>query len=148
MSAKPPSYILDSFALLAYLKGEAGGERVRDLLGLAQQRQALVYLSLINLGELLYITERNAGLHPAREALAAIDALSIELLEANRPRVLAAARLKAQFPLSYADAFGVAAAQEFQATLITGDPEFSAVAHLITIEWLPSKPKLTGKGFS
>lgn len=42
----------------------------------------------------------------------------------------------ASYAISYADAFVVAAAQEFEATVITGDPEFRRVEHLAPIDWL------------
>ena len=58
MAGNPPAYVLDSFALLAYLEGEAGMPRVRSVLAGAEARRHRVYLSLINLGEALYITER------------------------------------------------------------------------------------------
>lgn len=45
--------------------------------------------------------------------------------------------LKAHHPISYADAFALALAQEKQAALLTGDPEFRKVESLATIEWLP-----------
>jgi predicted nucleic acid-binding protein len=38
--------------------------------------------------------------------------------------------------ISYADAFAVAAAQEQQASLLTGDPEFNKVTASNAIEWL------------
>jgi ribonuclease VapC len=38
--------------------------------------------------------------------------------------------------MSYADAFATALAQEFDATILTGDPEFRAVEHLIELHWL------------
>ena len=50
--------------------------------------------------------------------------------------MLEAAKVKAQFPLSYADAFVVATAQRSQAIVVTGDPEFRAVSHLIEVLWL------------
>jgi ribonuclease VapC len=62
------------------------------------------------------------------------------LADATWERILVAAGLKAHFPVSYADAFAIALAQEFGATLLTGDPEFKAVSHLITIEWLTDAP--------
>ena len=50
--------------------------------------------------------------------------------------VLAAARIKAGYPISYADAFAVASAQREKATLVTGDPELRAVEHLVPILWI------------
>ena len=50
--------------------------------------------------------------------------------------VLAAAEIKAKYPIAYADAFIVATAIRESARVITGDPEFKTVAHLIEIDWL------------
>ena len=129
-------YILDSFALLAFLEGEPSADRIRVILQAAQEERALVYLSVINLGEVLYITERERSLVIAQQVLAALEQLPLELLEASQTRVLAAAHIKANYPISYADAFAVAAAQEFQATVVTGDPEFAKVTAIIRVEWL------------
>ena len=41
----------------------------------------------------------------------------------SEDRVVAAARMKAEFPLAYADAFAAATAIGLDATLWTGDPE-------------------------
>ncbi len=136
MSDELPVYILDSFAILAFLEGESSAPQVQTILEAADRQEIYVYLSLINLGEVLYITERERGLVQAQKTLAAIEQLPIEILPATRERVLAAAHLKAQLPIAYADTFAVAAAQEFQGTIITGDPEFSKAAHLTQIEWL------------
>jgi ribonuclease VapC len=48
-----------------------------------------------------------------------------------------AAHIKARHPVSYADAFAVALAQEYGATVVTGDPEVRAVESLINVDWLP-----------
>ncbi len=55
MAGSPAAYVLDSFALLASLDGEPGMARVRSVLEGAAARRHTVYLSLINLGEALYI---------------------------------------------------------------------------------------------
>ena len=136
MSSQPVRYILDSYAVLAMLAGEQGAVRVQAILEAAQREEAQVYLSLINLGEILYITERERGLPLAQKTLSAIDQLSLTILAVTRDRVLAAAHLKANFPMAYADAFATAAAQEFDGIVVTGDPEFSMVETLIQIEWL------------
>ena len=70
-------------------------------------------------------------------ALAAIDQLPIKIIEADRRLALAAAHVKAHYPISYADAFVVALAQQMQAVILTGDPEFSKIEHLVAVEWLP-----------
>ena len=136
MTASASRYVLDSFALLAHLGDEAGAARVRAVLRAARLDRAEVFLSAINLGELVYITEREQGLVQAQMALNAVEQLPVQILEATRERVLAAAHLKANHAISYADAFVVAAAQEMGATILTGDPEFRTVEALVPVEWL------------
>jgi predicted nucleic acid-binding protein len=84
----------------------------------------------------LTIIERERGLPLAQRSLAGVDQLPIDILEATRERVLAAAHIKAHHRLSYADAFAVAAAQELSGVVLTGDPEFTAVQSLVRMEWL------------
>jgi ribonuclease VapC len=136
VSDSTTNFILDSYALLAYLGGEAGGERVREILERASGGTDHALLSLINLGEVVYITERERGLARAQEVLALIEQLPIEILPVGRQTVLEAAHIKALHPVAYADAFAIAATQEHEGTLITGDPEFKAVADLVPIEWI------------
>lgn len=129
-------YLLDSFALLAYLNDEAGCTRVQEILALAEGRKCRVVMCLVNLGEVLYITERERGLAMAQIVLALAESLPLELLDTSRDLVLDAAHIKAQHPLSYADAFAVAAAVRENAVVVTGDPEFKSVDELIKLEWL------------
>jgi ribonuclease VapC len=133
--------VLDSFAVLAYLEGEPGMPRVRAVLEGAAARRHRVYLSLINLGEVLYITERERGIREARQVLAAIDQLPMEVVDVSRPAVLAAAHIKARFPIAYADAFAVVVAQDHDGVLLTGDPEFRSLQEtgLVAVEWLPAR---------
>jgi predicted nucleic acid-binding protein len=132
-------FILDSFALLAYLGGETGEERSREILHDASIGEKRVLVSLINLGEIVYITERERGLAKAQEVLAMIEQLPIEILPVVRQTVLAAAHIKAQYPIAYADAFAIVAAQEHEGTLITGDPEFESVKDIVQIEWIDGR---------
>lgn len=135
------AYVLDSFALLAYLEGEPGMPKVRQILAGAEAQRHAVYLSMINLGEVMYITERERGLVAARRTLGAIDELPVELVTVSRATVLAAAHIKARFAISYADAFAAAAARDCGGVVITGDPEFRplAAAGLVAVEWLPRR---------
>jgi ribonuclease VapC len=141
VAARPAAYVLDSFALLAYLEGEVGMARVRSVLAGAEARRHAVYLSLINLGEVLYITERERGLVEARRTLGAVDQLPVEIVGVSRATVLAAAHIKARFPISYADAFAVVTAQYHRGVVMTGDPEFEPLAEagVVAVAWLPRR---------
>ena len=136
MNPDPAAFVLDSFALLAYLNGEKGMERVREVLRKAVAGRCRVAMSLINLGEVLYIVERECGLPQAQLTLAVAEQLPIEIVPPSRETVLAAAHIKANFRLSYADAFAVALAQEKGATILSGDPEFREVEGILPVEWL------------
>jgi len=131
-----PTYLLDSFALLAYLNDEPGGARVKEVLVLAKGQKCNLVMSLINLGEVLYITERVRGLTSAQAVLALVESLPLKLLEASRELVLDAAHIKASHALSYADAIAVASAIHENAVILTGDPEFQTVEYLVKVEWL------------
>ncbi len=134
MGGKAKAYVLDSFAVLAYLTAEKGMRRVREVLSEALAGSCTAYCSLVNLGEVVYIVERESGFAQAKETLGLIDQLPIEIVPASREAVLAAAHIKAGYSLSYADAFAVAAAQEFDAVVLTGDPEFDSVKETVSVE--------------
>jgi ribonuclease VapC len=128
--------VLDSYALLAYLNAEAGQARVQAALEQAQQGKLKAYLSLISLGEVLYITERRRGLTQAQRVLGLIESLPLTIGEVTRELVLDAAHIKANYAISYADAFVTALAQAEHAEVLTGDPEFEAVEKMVRVEWL------------
>jgi ribonuclease VapC len=134
--ADKPAYLLDSFALLAYLNDEPGGERVQEVLALAKTHKCRLVMSLINMGEVLYITERTRGLPSAQTVQALVESLPLELLEASGELILEAAHIKANHALSYADAFAVASAIREGATILTGDPEYKTVQEITRVEWL------------
>lgn len=136
MTANSPMFVFDSYAVLAYLNGEAGMARIQEVLEKVSRGQARAIFSIINLGEVLYITEREVGLAQAQAVLAALEQLPIEILPATKERVLAAAHIKANNPVAYADAFAIEAAQEFTGVILTGDPEMKAVEGWIKVEWL------------
>jgi len=139
MTINIPEYVLDSFALLAYFQAELAGPAVRALLEDARDDKVALHVSLMNVGETYYIMARAKDISQADAMLSDIRALPIILQPATEDRILAAARLKAQYALSYADAFAVALGQELSATVMTGDPEFNAVAHVVKLEWLPNR---------
>ncbi len=136
MAETIPAYVLDSYALLAYFQAESAGPAVRALFEDARDSRAVLYASLINVGEMYYIMQRHQGRHRADEMLRDLRALPIGLSSATEERIMAAARIKAEKPLSYADAFAAALAQELGARLVTGDPEFKSVESTVSVMWL------------
>ena len=137
--AKPAMYVLDAFAVMAYFENEPGAERVEQILKDAAEGKAHAFISIINLGEVIYNTERRYGLNKAQDTLALIQEMPVEVLPADDQTVLAAAHIKANHPISYADAFVIVAAQKINGMIMTGDPEFQDITELVQIEWLKQK---------
>ena len=135
-------FVLDSFAFLAFLGEEPGAATVEEILRSCDEGDAQGYLSIVNFGEILYITEREQGLQEAQRAIATIDELPLRVIEADRSRTFAAAHVKAHYAVSYADAFAIALAQEMEAQVVTGDPEFKKVEDLVAVRWLLSKQEI------
>ncbi len=137
-SSLASEYVLDSYALLAYFEGEPGSDRVVELLEAAEVGKCRLYMCVVNLGEVLYIVERERGLPKAQETLARIDELPIEIVNVDRDLTLAAAHFKTDCPIAYADCFAAALSQIRNATLLTGDPEFNKLKREcdLQIEWL------------
>ena len=133
------AYVLDAFALLAYLHGEPGGARVRQLLDEAVVGTARLNLSMVNYGEVVYVTERAAGPAAAEVAILTLDSLPIELVPADRALTLVAAHFKAHYRMSYADTFAAALALTMDAVLVTGDPEFKSLEGTLEIEWIAQR---------
>lgn len=132
-------YVLDSFALLAYFKDEPSSDQIEKLFETARRGKCHLYLCVVNLGEVMYIVERDKGRSKAQDTLAMIDELPIEVIYVDQELTLAAAHLKADCPIAYADCFAAALSQLKDAILVTGDPEFSKLKpdSRIRIEWLP-----------
>lgn len=130
------AYVLDSYALMAHLEDEAGGEAVRKILRAASAGKTQLFLSVINLGELYSTTLRERNQEKAEEALFLIEQLPIDLVAADLQMTLEAARLKAVYPVAYADCFAAALGIRKNAKVVTGDPEFRKFEGILSIEWI------------
>ena len=128
--------LLDSFAMLAFLNKEKGFEKVRELMRAAQLSSEPLLMNEINIGEVYYMTAKARSPELAEEFLRRLETLPIQPISNSFADVLQAARIKARFPISYADAFAVATASRMHATVVTGDPEFRQVEHLVTNDWV------------
>lgn len=58
-----------------------------------------------------------------------------------------ASGIKAEYSISYADCFAAATALKYDATILTGDPEFKKIGSLVQVEWLQDWKQISnGKG--
>lgn len=128
--------LLDSYAILAFLNDEEGAEPVARLLHEAVQAGTPLLVNEINVGEVYYIVAKHRSEDAAEQVLLHLDRLPLELVSNDFDAVMEAARMKARFPLSYADAFALATAVRFRARLVTGDAEFEVAEDVVDVEWL------------
>jgi len=128
--------LFDSHALLKFSQDEEGADKVEQFLLSSLNRKLKAYLSEINLGEIYYISIRRLGLESAKLYLEQLLDLPIAIISPSSEIIRKAAEIKAQYAISYADCFAVATALKYSASIITGDPEFKKVDHIVTIEWL------------
>ena len=133
--------VLDSFALVSFFHKESSWEKVRDHLRRLSSAGEKAYLCRINWGEFYSIVKRRAGKLKAEESLLLLQQLPIDFLPVDDDLVKEAAEIKSDYPLSYADAFCIATALRVKGRILTSDPEFLAVEHLVTVLWLNQKIK-------
>lgn len=129
-------YVFDTFAVMAYLRREQNFNIVRSIILETLAGTCKSYMSVINLGDLFYMQSRKSGATKAKGSLRFVARAGITVEPATTDRVLRAARLKATVSMSYADAFAATLAEELNATLVTGDPEYKPLAPTLNILWL------------
>jgi len=128
--------LFDAHAILKFSQDKEGAETVEEFLVASQRGSLKACMNEINLGEVYYITIRRVGLESAKYYLDQFLELPIEIIAPSSEIIMSASEIKAEYALSYADCFAVATALKFSASILTGDPEFKKVEHIVTIEWL------------
>ena len=128
--------VLDSYSLLAYIEGEAGAEQMIEIFRVARDSGRSLFLSVMNWGEVYYITMREAGHERADEVAHLISTLPIQIVPADLDLTRQAAELKSKHRMSYADCFAAALAKSRKAELVTGDRDFRRVEGEVKILWL------------
>ena len=131
------SYVLDACALIAYFRGEEGGERLASLVEAKANR---LVIHAVNLGEVYYDFLRAGGEAKARELWARALLLPMEIRrDLDDEFVHRVGAWKVRYSISYADAFALALAEREGVPLITTDHhEFDIVEADGTVDffWL------------
>ena len=128
--------VLDSYSLIAYLEGGPGADNMIEMFQAARDSGRDLLLSVVNWGEVYYITLREVGRERAEAVAHLISTLPIELVPADLELTKLAAELKATKKMSYADCFAAALAKLRKAELVTGDEEFRQVEGEIKVRWI------------
>ncbi len=133
-------FVLDASALLAFLYGERGRERVIGLFLSAVGDRATIRLHRIHLGEVYNVFYRKGGESVAEAMLQDVHQLPMTMEDRISPALMReAGRIKASYRLSYADAFAVGLTRVRRGTLVSADrEEFGPVeaAAEISVHWV------------
>ncbi len=128
--------VLDGWAILEWITAtKPAGDRVDALLSEAEAGRVQLFMSAINAGEVYYILRKRHSESLAESWRASSGMLPATIEVPTADDIWSAARLKGQFPISYADAFAAALAQKYNCPLVTGDPEFRFVKPL-ALDWI------------
>lgn len=128
--------VLDSHSLIAYLENERGAGKMIELFRAARDSGKTLLLSVVNWGEVYYITLREAGRERVEAVAHLVSTLPIQVVPVDLELTKQAAEFKAFKRMSYGDCFAAALAKLRKAELVTGDPEFKQVAAEVRIFWI------------
>jgi predicted nucleic acid-binding protein len=136
MAKKAKAYVLDTWAVIAYLEDEPSGAQVEELIATAHEEQIPIYMSVVNVGEVWYTFAREISKEEADASVKALRDLRIQFVDADWALTQEAARFKSQNKMSYADCYAAALAKSQKADLVTGDGEFMPLEREIKISWV------------
>jgi ribonuclease VapC len=128
-------YVLDANAVLRYFgvsEGQ-GTNKVRALFEQAERGQASLSMSVINLGEVLYVLLKHVGESRARHYVQVLQHV-VTMVEADTAQALGAAEMKRKYKLGCADSFAAMLAMTLKATLVSADPAFEKLGK--TLKWV------------
>ena len=132
----PSSIVLDSHALLTFLKRQPGYAEVAGLFHRATDGELSLGICVVNLGEVWYQLARGYSPEVADEKTTELRDLGLQVVEADWALTKQAAIYKSHGGLSFADCYAAALAKAWNTAVVTGDPEFKRVENEVAIQWL------------
>ena len=128
--------MLDASAVIHYLQAGPGAGKFKQLLADARRQQLQLFMSVLNLGEVYYLTWQRTGEEKARQAVAGLSRLPIQILPVDLLQSLKAGELKAVHKIPYVDCVAAALSFQQQATLVTSDRDFDTLGRHFPILWI------------
>jgi predicted nucleic acid-binding protein len=129
-------FVLDASAAIDYAQGGSGANKMEQLLADALRQQLRLYISVLHLAEVFYLTWQKTGEEKARDTVASFSRLPIQIVQVDLPQALKAGELKARHKIPYVDCVAAALALQQHATLVTADRDFEKLGHHFPILWL------------
>ena len=130
------TYVLDANAVLDLIEAGPGFGKVEQLLQSALRNEVSILLSVLNWGEVFYLLWQRRGEDKARQTLAKLSRLPLQILPVDFPQALKAGELKAVHKIPYVDCVTAALAVLNQAVLVTSDRDFEKLGKQFPILWI------------
>jgi predicted nucleic acid-binding protein len=137
MSKMNKTYVLDASALLDLLENGPGAGRTEYMLKEADRLGNPLLASVVNWGEVFYLSWQRYGEQTARDTMADLSRLPIRVVSVDLAQALKAGELKALHKIPYVDCIAAALAVELRATLVTSDRDFEKLGRQFPILWNP-----------
>ncbi|MHB1276493.1 MAG: PIN domain-containing protein [Candidatus Humimicrobiaceae bacterium] len=138
-----PKFIFDTSAVITYFSEEDEVEIVNDLFLSSKRNEIDILIPFTVLVEFYYINFKRAGEDAANQRHAYLNNFpAIFIKQISEPYLIQAGRLKAKYPISFADAMIAAYSILEDATLVHKDPEFLSLEKEIKLQTLPLKLNL------
>ena len=83
MARKPKALVLDSWSVLAYLEDEPAGPQVADIIADAHESDTPLMMTVVNAGEIWYITARETSEDEADRTIMELAQLGIQFFDAE-----------------------------------------------------------------
>lgn len=128
--------MLDASAMLVLLDNRPSARRIKQLIGETDRFNTTLLASVVNLGEVFYLSWLRHGEQPARDTLDDLSQLPIQVLPVDAPQALKAAELRALHHIPYVDCLAAALSSIHQATLVTSDTDFEKLGRHFPILWV------------
>jgi len=134
------TYVLDSSAVLRFLDGEAGSDRVSEIIKGHLGGECEAVISSLHWGEIAGHICKRRGRGALGRALSRLAAFGIPVAPVDADRAVRAALIRVKTSIPYVDAFGVElTAHSRERVFVTADFDFKVASREVKIEFLPAK---------
>ncbi len=134
------TYALDASAILRYLDGEAGADRVSEIIKGHIAGTNEVVVSAIHWGEVAGKVFQRYGSQTLDAVLSRLLSFGFEIVPVTADRAVKSAIIKVEKKIPYADAFGVDLAGDSpEHVFVTADFDVKPAEQDVRIEFLPRK---------
>jgi predicted nucleic acid-binding protein len=130
------TYVLDASAIIELLLNAPGATRITQLLKEADRLGIPLLVSVVNWGEVFYLSWQRHGEQSARETLADLSRLPIQVVPVDLSQAVKAGEIKALHGIPYVDCMAASLAATHHATLVTADRDFEKLGRHFPILWI------------